>query len=105
HCGKAKAVVIPHTEIKTLKEFNRNKKPAKKNDVVLASERLAGSLPCGHNENTEAKVDEVKSRIKFQMEMVLGLAVAAGPVEMTEEELGHNIHLAINFLVSLLKKN
>lgn len=50
-------------------------------------------------------MDEVKSRIKFQMEMVLGLAVATGPVEMTEEELGHNIHLTINFLVSLLKKN
>lgn len=49
-------------------------------------------------------MDEVKSRIKFQMEMVLGLAVAAGPVEMTEEP-GHNIHLAINCLVSLLKKN
>ena len=35
---KAKAVVIPHVDIKTLKEFNRNKKLAKKNDVVLASE-------------------------------------------------------------------
>lgn len=36
---------------------------------------------------------------------VLCLAVAVGHVEMTEDELVANIHLAINFLVSLLKKN
>lgn len=36
---------------------------------------------------------------------LLAPAVAAGPVEMTDEELGHNIHLAVNFLVPLLKKN
>lgn len=29
---------IPHGDIKALKEFNRNKKLAKKYDVVLASE-------------------------------------------------------------------
>lgn len=69
--------------------------------------KKAGRFPSlrTHNEDTEAKVDEEKSRIKLQMEMLLGLAVAAGPVEMTDEELGHNIHLAVNFLVPLLKKN
>ena len=69
--------------------------------------KKAGRFPSlqTHDEDTETKVDEVKPRIKFQMEMVLGLAVAAGPMEMTDEELGHNIHLAVNFLVSLLKKN
>lgn len=36
---------------------------------------------------------------------VLCLAVAVGHVKMTEDELVYNIHLAINFLVSLLKKN
>lgn len=36
---------------------------------------------------------------------VLCLAVAIGHVQMTEDELVSNIHLAINFLVSLLKKN
>ena len=36
---------------------------------------------------------------------VLCLAVAVGHVEMNEDELVANIHLAINFLVSLLKKN
>jgi len=33
------------------------------------------------------------------------LAVAIGNVSMTEDELVSNIHLGINFLVSLLKKN
>jgi large subunit ribosomal protein L10Ae len=36
---------------------------------------------------------------------VLCLAVAVGHVKMTDEELVYNIHLAVNFLVSLLKKN
>jgi len=36
---------------------------------------------------------------------VLCLAVAVGHVEMNEDQLVANIHLAINFLVSLLKKN
>ena len=36
---------------------------------------------------------------------VLCLAVAIGHVNMTEDELVANVHLAINFLVSLLKKN
>lgn len=81
------------------------------------------------------KVEEVKSTIKFQMKkvhsffsfycfsffkllchvhvfklvnfwfQVLCLAVAVGHVKMTEDELVYNIHLAVNFLVSLLKKN
>lgn len=36
---------------------------------------------------------------------MLCLAVAVGHVDMTEDELAANIHLAVNFLVSLLKKN
>ena len=51
-----------------------------------------------------AEVDEVKSMIQFQMKL-LCLAVAVGHVNMTDDELVHNIHLTVNFLVSLLKKN
>ena len=36
---------------------------------------------------------------------MLCLNVAVGNVAMTEEELAQNIHLAMNFLVSLLKKH
>ena len=50
-----------------------------------------------------AKVDKVKSTIKFQMEKELCLAVAVGHVKMTDDELVYNIHLAVNFPVSLLK--
>ncbi|XP_015506168.1 60S ribosomal protein L10a isoform X2 [Parus major] len=130
HCDEAKAVDIPHMDIEALKKLNKNKKlvkklgcllAAKKYDAFLASESLikqiprilgpglnkAGKFPSllTHNENLVAKVDEVKSTIKFQMKKVLCLAVAVGHVKMTEDELVYNIHLAINFLVSLLKKN
>ena len=47
----------------------------------------------------------MKSMIKFQMKKVLCLAVAVGHVKMTDDELVHNIHLAVNSLVSLLKRN
>ncbi|KAF3817838.1 hypothetical protein GH733_013125 [Mirounga leonina] len=39
------------------------------------------------------------------MKKVLCLAVAVGHMKMTDDELMYNIHLAVNFLVSLLKKN
>merc|ERR1711976_909929 len=58
-----------------------------------------------HNDNLEQKALDLKSTIKFQMKKVLCLSVAVGNVGMTEEELVQNIHLAMNFLVSLLKKH
>ncbi|KAM7404650.1 hypothetical protein PAMP_011978 [Pampus punctatissimus] len=125
HCDEAKAADLPHMDIEALKKLNKNKKLvkklAKKYDAFLASESLikqiprilgpglnkAGKFPSllTHNENLSTKVDEVKSTIKFQMKKVLCLAVAVGHVKMTEDELVYNIHLAVNFLVSLLKKN
>ena len=39
------------------------------------------------------------------MKKVLCLAVAIGNVGMGEDELVQNLNLAVNFLVSLLKKN
>ncbi|XP_040197532.1 60S ribosomal protein L10a-like, partial [Rana temporaria] len=125
HCDKAKAVDLPHMYIEAPKKLNKNKKLvkklAKKFDAFLASESLikhiprilgpglnkAGKFPSllTHNENMVAKTYEVKFTIKFQMKNVLCLAVAVGHVKMTEEELVYNIHLSINFLVSLLKMN
>ncbi|KAJ1066459.1 hypothetical protein K5549_007581 [Capra hircus] len=124
-CDEAKAVDIPHMDTEALKKLNNNKKLvkklAKKYDAFLASESLikqiprilgpglnkAGKFPSllTHNENLVAKVDEMKSTVKLQMKKVLCLAVAVGHVEMTDDELVYNIHLAVNFLVSLLKKN
>lgn len=57
------------------------------------------------NENMMAKVDEVKSMIKFQMKEMLCLLVAVGHVKMMDDELVYSIHLAVNFLVSLHKKS
>lgn len=50
------------------------------------------------------KITEIKSTIKFQLKKVLCMGTAVGNVGMTEDELIGNIMLAINYLVSLLKK-
>ncbi len=60
--------------------------------------------PISHAEDLNAKATEVKSTIKFQLKKVLCLGVAVGNVGMTEDQLIGNIMLAINYLVSLLKK-
>ncbi len=68
---------------------------------------VAGKFPTpiSHNEDLGQKITEVKSTIKFQLKKVLCLGVAVGNVGMTEDELISNIMLAINYLVSLLKKS
>jgi large subunit ribosomal protein L10Ae len=47
----------------------------------------------------------MKSTIKFQLKKVICMNVAVGHVKMKTDELDLNIRLAVNFLVSLLKKN
>jgi len=107
-----------------LKKLNKNKKLikklARKYDAFLASDTLikqiprllgpglskAGKFPTpvSHADDLNNKVTEVKSTIKFQLKKVLCMGVAVGNVGMTEDELVSNIMLAINYLVSLLKK-
>ena len=67
---------------------------------------LAGKFPTpiSHAEDMQAKVTDVKSTIKFQLKKVLCLGVAVGNVSMSQDELVANLMLAINYLVSLLKK-
>ncbi|PVD29231.1 hypothetical protein C0Q70_11828 [Pomacea canaliculata] len=125
HCDQAKANEIPHMNQDDLKKLNKDKKLvkklAKKYDAFLASESLikliprilgpglakAGKFPSpiGHNDAIVGKVEDVRSTIKFQMKKVLCLSTCVGHVNMTTDELFSNITLAINFLVSLLKKN
>jgi large subunit ribosomal protein L10Ae len=125
HCDEAKANNVPCMDTEALKKLNKNKKLvkklAKKYDAFLASDVLikqiprivgpglnkAGKFPTmlTHTESMMGKIDEVRATIKFQMKKVLCLAVAVGHVGMTQDELVANINLAINFLVSLLKKN
>ncbi|XP_003743341.1 60S ribosomal protein L10a-2 [Galendromus occidentalis] len=125
HCDEAKVNNLPCMDAEALKKLNKNKKLVKKlaksYDAFLASESLikqiprllgpglnkAGKFPTllSHNESMTAKADEVKATIKFQMKKVLCLSVAVGNVGMSQDELASNISLAINYLVSLLKKN
>merc|ERR1712053_1706 len=115
HCDQAKALGMDCMSADDLKKL------AKKYDAFLASDTLikqiprllgpglnkAGKFPSlvTHSDNLQAKIADLKATIKFQMKKVLCLSVAVGNVGMTEEELVQNIHLAMNFLVSLLKKH
>lgn len=60
--------------------------------------------PVSHADDLNGKMIEVKSTIKFQLKKVLCMGVAVGNVGMDQEQLIANIMLAINYLVSLLKK-
>jgi large subunit ribosomal protein L10Ae len=111
--------------IDDLKKFNKNKKIikkfAKKYDNFLASASLikqiprilgpgltkAGKFPTvlDENENVQEKVETAKATIKFQMKKVMCLSLAVANVQMKKNEIMLNIQLAVNFLVSLLKKN
>jgi large subunit ribosomal protein L10Ae len=125
HCEEAEKNNIPSMSVEDLKKLNKNKKLikklAKKYHAFLASDALikqiprllgpglnkAGKFPglLTHQEKLQDKADEVKATIKFQLKKALCLATAVGHVEMAEQELFANINVAVNFLVSLLKKN
>eukprot|EP00887_Chlorella_sp_A99_P002578 scaffold6.g2578.t1 len=114
HCEEAQTIGVDAMTVDDLKKLNKNKKLvgwvkklAKKYAAFLASDSVikqiprllgpglnkAGKFPTliTHNDNLEAKV--------------LCLGVAIGNVGQTEKELYVNIQMAINFLVSLLKKH
>lgn len=121
---RAKHAGIDSMSADDLKKLNKNKKLikklARKYDAFVASEALikqiprilgpglskAGKFPTpvSHAEDLVAKTNEVKSTIKFQLKKVLCMGVAVGNVGMDTEQLISNIMLAINYLVSLLKK-
>lgn len=125
HCEQAKELGFPHMSVDDLKKLNKNKKLVKKlagrYDAFVASQALikqiprllgpglnrAGKFPTvvGTNDSLEAKVNEVKAQIKFQMKKVMCLSVAVGNVALSKEDNLTNINLACNFLASLLKKN
>mmetsp|Transcript_56988 Transcript_56988/g.123982 ORF Transcript_56988/g.123982 Transcript_56988/m.123982 type:complete len:230 (+) Transcript_56988:45-734(+) len=125
HCDKADQIGIDRMTIEDLKKFNKNKKIikkfAKKYDAFLASGPIlkqiprilgpgltkAGKFPTllDEGDNVQEKVDAVKATIKFQMKKVMCMSLAVANVTMTNAEISLNVQLAVNFLVSLLKKN
>merc|ERR1711997_169752 len=125
HCDEAKEKGLDCMSADELKKLNKDKKKVKKlaksYDAFLCTDNLikqiprllgpglnkAGKFPTliTHQDDLDAKINDLKATIKFQMKKVLCLNVAVGNVGMTEDELVQNVHLAMNFLVSLLKKH
>ena len=121
----AKKAGVPTQNQDELKKLNKNKKLVKKlcnqYDAFLCSEAIiknvprlvgphmnrAGKFPTvvGLNESLPDKINELQSTVKFQLKKVLCLGTCVGHAEMTEEQIRQNTVLAVNFLVSLLKKN
>jgi len=124
HIDEAKKASMESMSIEDLKKLNKNKKLVKKMadkyDGFLASETVikqiprilgpglnkAGKFPTliGPRDSLVEKATEMRATVKFQLKKVLCLGVAVAHVEMTDREIFANIQLAINFLVSLLKK-
>merc|ERR1712226_1603725 len=125
HCEQAQRAGLPFKSVDDLKKLNKNKKLVKKLaqsfDGFLASQVLipqiprllgpglnkAGKFPTliVHTDDLEKKITDQRSNVKFQLKKVLCMGVAIGNVNMTPDELRQNSLMAINFLVSLLKKN
>lgn len=125
HCEKADQLGIDKMTVDDLKKFNKNKKLikkfAKKYDNFLASNSLikqiprilgpgltkAGKFPAvlDETDDLKEKIDATKATIKFQMKKVMCISLAVANITMTPAEIALNVQLAVNFLVSLLKKN
>jgi len=125
HCDRAKELNLPFMDQEALKKLNKNKKAVKKLAEqyrgFLASESLikqiprilgpglskAGKFPAVLNNNDDIlkKVQELQKTVKFQFKKEICLGTAIGHVGQTEEELFQNINAALNYFVSLLKKN
>jgi len=125
HCDEAKANGVSCMDVEALKKLNKNKKLVKKladkYSAFLASETVirqiprllgpglnkAGKFPAllSHSDDMAAKVHELKCTVKFQLKKVLCLGACIGHDTMTEEEVRRNTTQALNYFVSLLKKN
>jgi large subunit ribosomal protein L10Ae len=125
HINEASRLNIDCYSVEELKKFNKQKKPikkfSKKYDFFLASDSIIRNIPrilgpglnkvgkfpilLTHSENIIEKISLIKSNVKFELKKVLCLGVSIGNIEMEIEKITQNISLAINFLISLLKKN
>ncbi|KAF9645048.1 ribosomal protein large subunit protein 1 isoform b [Thelephora ganbajun] len=119
HIDRAKQIDLQHMSLNKNKKLV--KKLAKKYNAFLASEALikqiprllgpglskAGKFPTpiSHTKDLSNKFTGVRSTIKFQLKKVLCLGVAVGHIQMTDDQVLANVMLAVNFLISLLKKN
>jgi large subunit ribosomal protein L10Ae len=125
HEEQAKKQNLTSMNMEDLKKLNKNKKLVKKMcagfDAFLASESIIKTIPrvvgpymnrankfptaVAAGENLTEKVQELQSTIKFQLKKVLCLGCCIGHINMPEDEVRQNCVMAVNFFVSLLKKN
>jgi len=125
HCDEARVAGIDHLGVEDLSKFKRDKKMVKKlakqYDMFFASQTVirqiprllgpglnkAGKFPTllEHKTPLKEKVEQMKATVKFQLKKVTCLGVAVGHVKLSHADLELNIRLAVNFLVSMLKKN
>lgn len=123
HCEQATAIQVDSKSVEDLKKLNKNKKLVKKlaqsYHAFLASESVikqiprllgpglnkAGKFPSPIVKEVQGQVNETKASIKFQLKKVLCMGVAVANVSMADGEIRTNVVYAVNFLVSLLKKN
>ena len=57
-----------------------------------------------HTEPLANKVSDFRSQVKWQLKKVTCMNAAIGNEDMKDDELRQNMMMAINFLISLLKK-
>jgi len=125
HEDVAKKAGLQTQTMEDLKKLNKNKKLVKKlcaqYDSFLASESIIKTIPrlvgphmnrankfpsaVALGDDLTDKVNELRSTVKFQLKKVLCMGCCVGHIDMNQDQLRQNTNMAINFLVSLLKKN
>lgn len=125
HIAEAEKLGVEKYDVDALKKFNKQKKPikkfAKKYDAFLASDTIIKTIPrilgpglnkagkfptlLAASDDMDDKIKELQSTVKFQLKKVLCMSASVGHVNMPETEVTANTVLAVNFLVSLLKKH
>merc|ERR1712098_511714 len=125
HIEAAQAAGIDCLDVEALKAFNKDKKKVKKlankYTFFLASQTVMKQIPrllgptmhkmgkfptlVARTEDLQEKIKDIKSTVKFQLKKVLTLGVACAHVDMSEQMIYANVHITVNFLNSLLKKN
>jgi len=124
-CVRAKELGYDTRDVTEMKSYNRNKKIVKKlaaqyqgflcsSDLITKIPKLlgpglsrAGKFPTvlKAGDNIDEKAKELRSTIKFNLKKEIVLSTAIGHVEQQEDELIANITMAVNFLITLLKKH
>ena len=125
HVEEAQKNDVPYMDVEALKALNKDKKKVKKlankYDAFLASQAIMKQIPrllgptmhklgkfptlMERTESITDKIDDIRRNVKFQLKKVLTIGVAVANVELSEQQIYANVQIAVNFLVSLLKKN